>query len=277
MEENRAEDLGTPAPEPQLDEAGGDSHRFPEEKPDGSPSSDITGIVEAVLFAADAPVGVERLVHVAGATTEAIQAAVIELNRQYSDSGRTFRINRVAQGFQLYTVPEYAEWVRRLYQHQYVHRLSRAALEVLAIVAYRQPMTRPEIEKLRNVDCSGPLLTLLERRLIATAGRAHRPGNPFLYRTTREFLRYFGLERLEDLPRIEELGDFLASHQPGAEDQVEPVPGTRTFDSLAVDLSGVGDRGAGAEEQGAGHEPQPETPEPDPSGSESPDLDSSNP
>jgi segregation and condensation protein B len=222
----------------------------------GSQSADITGIVEAVLFAADAPVGVERLVQVAGAAPEAIQAAVIELNRQYSASGRTFRINRVAQGFQLYTMPEYAEWVRRLYQHQYVHRLSRAAPEVLAIVAYRQPMTRPEIEKLRNVDCSGPLLTLLERRLIATAGRAHRPGNPFLYRTTREFLRYFGLERLEDLPRIEELGDFLASHQPGGES--EP----RTFETLAVDFREAGDSGPGPRDQGTeGSGAEPGTPE----------------
>lgn len=196
-------------------------------------------VVEAVLFAADAPVGPERLAQLAGADAGAVAGAVVELNRAYQASGRTFRINKVAQGYQLYTMPEYAQWVRDLYQHQYVHRLSRAALEVLAIVAYRQPITRPETEKLRSVDCSGPLLTLLERRLIATAGRAHRPGNPFLYRTTREFLRYFGLESLDDLPRLEELGEFLASHQPGSPGSGEPEPRApaHTFDSLAVDLS----------------------------------------
>ena len=227
------------------------------------PPADITGIVEAVLFAADAPVGPERLDQLAETTIDAVQTATIELNRQYSATGRTFRINRVAQGFQLYTVPEYAEWVRRLYQHQYVHRLSRAALEVLAIVAYRQPITRPEIEKLRSVDCSGPLLTLLERRLIATAGRAHRPGNPFLYRTTREFLRYFGLEQLEDLPRIEELGDFLATHQPGADaDETESRPEGRTFDTLAVDLSEG--RGQGPDPDTRPPSSDPQSPPPDP-------------
>ncbi|MEO0070369.1 MAG: SMC-Scp complex subunit ScpB, partial [candidate division WOR-3 bacterium] len=114
----------------------------------------------------------------------------------------------------LHTLPEYADWIRKLYQHNRVQRLSAAALEVLAIIAYQQPVTRPEIEKLRGVDSSGPILTLLERGLIVTAGRAHRPGNPFLYRTTEEFLRYFGLESLDELPRLEELEAFLAAREP---------------------------------------------------------------
>ena len=118
-------------------------------------------------------------------------------------------------------------------QRQYTHRLSGAALEVLAIVAYKQPVTRPEIEQLRGVDCSGPLVTLLERRLIATYGRASRPGNPFLYRTTPEFLRYFGLAGLEDLPRMEEIGEFLARREAGP-DEAGPGKG-ETFDSLAMD------------------------------------------
>jgi segregation and condensation protein B len=195
---------------------------------------EVQRIVESLLFAADAPLGPERLAGLARVPAETVLRAVQNLNQQYTDTGRVFRINRVAQGFQLYTVPEYADWVRSLYQHQFVHRLSRAALEVLAIVAYRQPVTRPDIEKLRNVDCSGPLLTLLERRLVATAGRAHRPGNPFLYRTTREFLRYFGLESLDDLPRLDELSQFLAERQPG-EETVQT--GVEAFDTLAIDRS----------------------------------------
>ena len=190
-------------------------------------------VIEALLFAADAPVKLDRLAELAEVPPETARAVIDGLNANYQETGRTFRVQRVAQGFQLYTMPMYAEFVRRLYQHQYTHRLSRAALEVLAIIAYKQPVTRPEVEQLRGVDCSGPLVTLLERRLIATYGRAARPGNPFLYRTTPEFLRYFGLAGLEDLPRMEEIGEFLARRETGP-DAGEPDK-RETFDSLAMD------------------------------------------
>ncbi len=190
-------------------------------------------VIEALLFAADAPVKLDRLAELAELSPDTARAVIEGLNATYQETGRAFRVQRVAQGFQLYTMPAYAEFVRRLYQHQYTHRLSRAALEVLAIVAYRQPVTRPEVEQLRGVDCSGPIVTLLERRLIATYGRAARPGNPFLYRTTPEFLRYFGLAGLEDLPRMEEIGEFLARREAGP-DAGEPDE-TETFDSLAMD------------------------------------------
>uniref|UniRef100_A0A7C4GAJ1 SMC-Scp complex subunit ScpB n=1 Tax=candidate division WOR-3 bacterium TaxID=2052148 RepID=A0A7C4GAJ1_UNCW3 len=182
--------------------------------PDSAP---LPAIVEALLFAADEPLSLKRLSELTGGEENALRTAIDELNSTYAAAGRTFRIHRVAQGFQLYTLPDYADWVRKLYQHTHVIRLSRAALEVLAVIAYRQPITRPEIDKLRGVDCSGPLITLLERSLITTAGRAHRPGNPFLYRTTREFLRYFGLESLDDLPRPEEISTFLAAREARAD------------------------------------------------------------
>jgi segregation and condensation protein B len=190
-------------------------------------------VIEALLFAADSPVKLDRLAELAEVPPESARAVIDELNAKYAETGRTFRVQRVAQGYQLYTMPDYAEFVRRLYQHQYTHRLSRAALEVMAIIAYKQPVTRPEIEQLRGVDCSGPLVTLLERRLIATYGRASRPGNPFLYRTTPEFLRYFGLAGLEDLPRMEEIGEFLARRETGTNGSA-PDRG-ETFDSLAMD------------------------------------------
>lgn len=174
---------------------------------------DLDRIVEALLFASDQPLPLTRLAELTGADQDQIRTAIATLNQAYVDTNRAFRITRVAHGYQLYTLPEYADWIRKLYQHRRVARLSPAALEVLAIIAYRQPVTKPEIEKLRGVDCSAPLLTLLERGLIVTAGRAHRPGNPFLYRTTREFLRYFGLESLDDLPSLEELGAFLAERE----------------------------------------------------------------
>jgi len=179
----------------------------------------LVKVVEALLFAAEAPLPATKLAEVTGAPAEAARDAVAELNRQYERFDRTFRVHRVAQGFQLYTLADYSNWVRALYRRSGVQRLTGPSLEVLATVAYKQPVTKPEIEVLRGVDCSGPLITLLERRLIATAGRAKRPGSPYLYRTTREFLRYFGLETLDDLPPIEDLGAFLA----GREQDVEEV------------------------------------------------------
>lgn len=170
-------------------------------------------IVEALLFASDQPLPLNRLAELTGADQDQIRTAIATLNQAYVETNRAFRITRLAHGYQLYTLPEYADWIRKLYQHQRLPRLSPAALEVLAIIAYRQPVTKPEIEKLRGVDCSASLLTLLERGLIVTAGRAHRPGNPFLYRTTREFLRYFGLDSLDELPNLEDLGAFLADRE----------------------------------------------------------------
>jgi segregation and condensation protein B len=229
-----AGEVEAPTPEPEPLTPNPDSPLPTPESfaPDPSPLAPAE-VIEALLFAADAPVKLDRLAELAEATPEGARAVIDELNAKYQETGRTFRIQRVAQGFQLYTMPDYAEFVRRLYQHQYTHKLSRAALEVLAIIAYKQPVTRPEVEQLRGVDCSGPLVTLLERRLIATYGRASRPGNPFLYRTTPEFLRYFGLAGLEDLPRMEEIGDFLARRESGP-DGSEPDKG-ETFDSLAMD------------------------------------------
>ncbi len=179
----------------------------------------LPGIIEALLFAADQPISAERIKEITGASEDEVRDVINYLNQSYTETARTFRITRVAHGYQLYTLPEYAEWIRKLYQHNRRQRLSSAALEVLAIIAYKQPITKPEIENLRGVDSSAPLLTLLERGLIITAGRAHRPGNPFLYRTTKEFLRYFGLESIDELPSLEELGAFLAAREPGELEQ----------------------------------------------------------
>jgi len=207
-----------------------------------APPLDSNQVIEALLFAADSPVKLDRLAELAEVPPEAARTVIDRLNADYQETGRAFRVQRVAQGYQLYTMPTYAEFVRRLYQRQYTHRLSRAALEVLAITAYKQPVTRPEIEQLRGVDCSGPLVTLLERRLIATYGRASRPGNPFLYRTTPEFLRYFGLAGLEDLLRMEEIGEFLARREagpeevePGRDETSTPADPVEEYDSLAMD------------------------------------------
>jgi len=174
-------------------------------------------IIEALLFAAPSPVTLSRLCEIAGSKPEMLNATIDELNREYEAAGRAFRIQRVAQGLQLYTLPDFAEWVRQLFKTPRATRLSRASLETLAIIAYRQPVTKPEVEQLRGVDATAPLMTLLERRLIVIAGRAHKPGNPFLYRTSREFLRYFGLADLDLLPSRNELEGFLRARAEQAE------------------------------------------------------------
>lgn len=167
-------------------------------------------VVEALLFAAQEPLSLSRLVRIIGKDPLEIMQAIDALNQDYAATNRSFRIHQVSAGYQLYTLPEYSQWIKSLFEHTHRARLSKASLEVLAIIAYEQPVTRPEIERLRGVDSSGPLMTLLERRLIRIDGRAKRPGNPFLYRTTKEFLRYFGINDLSDLPSKEDLEEFLA-------------------------------------------------------------------
>jgi segregation and condensation protein B len=173
-----------------------------------SNASNLNNIIEALLFSENNPLTLTRLAEITNAPNQDIVNVIAELNKDYQTTNRTFRIEKVANGYQLYTLPEYSQWVRLLYKTSY-HRLSRPALETLAIIIYNQPITRPEIEKFRGVDCSGPLLTLLERKLIRIEGRAKKPGGPFLYGTGKEFLRYFGLASLNDLPNKEELSAFL--------------------------------------------------------------------
>uniref|UniRef100_A0A7C6A8Y0 SMC-Scp complex subunit ScpB n=1 Tax=candidate division WOR-3 bacterium TaxID=2052148 RepID=A0A7C6A8Y0_UNCW3 len=197
-------------------------------------------IVEALLFAANTPLSLSRLAQLAGKEPLAIIQAIEKLNQDYETTGRTFRIHQVSSGYQLYTLPDYGQWVRSLFQHTHRTRLSKPSLEVLAIIAYEQPITKPEIEKLRGVDSSGPILTLLERKLIQVAGRAKRPGGPFLYRTTKEFLRYFGINDLSDLPRKEDLEDFLIRRDQSTTDE-GPLKLVGTMESQ-VDKTAEGDQ-----------------------------------
>ncbi len=136
---------------------------------------------------------------------EEFSADIDVLEENYREAGHAFGLIQVAGGVQLRTNPEYAEWVKRLLSERLRSRLSRPALEALAIVSYRQPITRADIEHIRGVDCGGVLGTLMERGLVTVGGRAATPGRPLLYATTPDFLRYFGLNEIEDLPKIREL------------------------------------------------------------------------
>ena len=163
-------------------------------------------ILEALIFASDVPLAYTRAKNVIGEISpEEFSADIDTLEENYREAGNAFGLIQVAGGVQLRTNPEYAEWVKRLLSDRLRSRLSRPALEALAIVAYRQPITRADIEHIRGVDCGGVLGTLMERGLVTVGGRAAAPGRPLLYVITPDFLRYFGLNEIEDLPKIREL------------------------------------------------------------------------
>ncbi|MCZ6700314.1 MAG: SMC-Scp complex subunit ScpB [bacterium] len=189
-------------------------------------------IIEALLFAADQPITLAQMAELGPEDVEKASLRVIleELAADYD--GRGVQLKEVAGGWQLSTRPEYGEWVRRMHHVESRAKLSRAALDTLAIVVYRQPITKPEVEALRGVDSSGVLKTLLERRLIKILGRKRVVGRPILYGSSREFLQYFGLSDLTDLPRpedmdmppevapVDEQGDLLAVLEAPGEAQV---------------------------------------------------------
>ena len=186
------------------------------EPEDGMEPGDPTleQIVEALLFAADEPLSARRLASALDrATPAAVEEVVRALDQAYATGGRAFRIVEIAGGWRIVTRPELAPWVARLRETGGVPRLSQAALETLAIVAYRQPVARSELESIRGVTVDGVLRTLVDRDLVRIAGRGEGLGRPLLYGTTPHFLEYFGLPDLEALPRPEELEILFADRE----------------------------------------------------------------
>ncbi len=160
-------------------------------------------VVEALLFASDTPVEAERIQEVLDlGSAEEARALILDLKARYEAEDRGLQIVEVGGGFRMVTRPEVAPWLVRLAKSRTRSRLSRSALETLAIVAYRQPVSRPEIDMVRGVNSEAVLEGLLDRRLIRIAGRKDAPGRPFLYETTREFLVAFGLRDLSELPQV---------------------------------------------------------------------------
>jgi len=163
-------------------------------------------IVEAVLFASDAPLSAAELARADDALDEdRVEASIAELREEYARESRAFDVVEIAGGYQILTRPEYAPVLERFDAAPSVARLSGPALETLAIVAYRQPIGRAEIEEIRGVGAGGVLRTLQERELLAVVGRGEGLGRPLLYGTTRRFLEHFGFRSLDDLPKPEEL------------------------------------------------------------------------
>lgn len=173
-------------------------------------------VTEALVFVADEPVSAATVADVFAESTgddridtEHVEAAVQALNHGYQNTQRTFRIENWAGGFRLATIPEVAPFVRALLAAEQERRLSRSLMETLAVVAYKQPLTKPEIDHIRGVNADYALRRLLETRLLAVVGRDESVGRPLLYGTTDHFLEQFGLSRLEDLPRPREIDELL--------------------------------------------------------------------
>ena len=167
-------------------------------------SEDAKKIIENLLFITDRPLTPRRLAEVVeGIDAAAAMDIVTELQKEYSDTGRAVQIIEIGGGFQISTKPEYGRWVRKLYNEKMTAKLSNAALETLAIIAYKQPVTRAEVEAIRGVDIGAPLEKLLERGLVKIVGKRDTIGRPMVYGSTEEFLRLFGLNKVSELPDLD--------------------------------------------------------------------------
>lgn len=174
----------------------------------------LNSILEAILFAAEGPQKTDQLaMAVPEISQEELEEALETLAAAYEEDGRGWRLDRVADGWQLVSNPDFYSYVERFLEGKRRSRLSRAALEALAVVAYRQPITRGEIEELRGVDCGAVLHTLLDRELVTVRGRSQAIGRPLLYATTGRFLEHFGLTSLDALPKLEEMESLWASDE----------------------------------------------------------------
>jgi len=182
---------------------------------------EIKSIVENVLLAADQPVHVGELEKIFLNSVEKndLQLILDELKEEYQS--RNLQILEVADGYQLCTRHEFNDWIRKFLKLDRSSRLSQPSLDTLSIIAYKQPLTRQEVDDIRGVDSSGVIKTLLEKKVIGPAGRKKVPGRPIMYRTTQKFLEYFGLKDLSDLPTLEDLKDELEGDDPPLQSQIE--------------------------------------------------------
>jgi segregation and condensation protein B len=188
------------------------------------PPSNLRSAVEALLFASDQPLTLLLLAEALEAEPAEVSEALKSLGETYADREAGVELREMAGGWLFTTAPGQAEWVTRMLRGKRRMRLSRAALETMAIIAYKQPVTKSEVEAIRGVDASGVLATLLERNLVTIKGRSTVVGRPLLYGTTHEFLNYFGLRDLSELPRPEELRALVAAREPEQLEMLEMDP-----------------------------------------------------
>jgi segregation and condensation protein B len=189
---------------------------------------ELVPVIEALLFSAAEPLTAIQLAEACEADPLVVAEALARLQADCDADGRGIRLVEEAQGFLLVTRPDFAPYVGRLLRGRKKMRLSRPALETLAIIAYKQPVTKAEVDAIRGVDSSGVLNTLLERVLVTIRGRSKAIGRPLLYGTTSDFLSYFGLRDLTDLPRVEELKAIVGEREP-ENPEAEPEPEVLTL------------------------------------------------
>jgi segregation and condensation protein B len=172
-------------------------------KTDFEPS--VESVVEAVLFASDEPLTEERLAKIVGTSAKQIRQHIKNLNDKYKERNNAFRIEKIAGGYQMLTLSPYNHWLKKLLRVRSDSKLSPAALETLAIISYKQPIIRADVEAIRGVSAGEMIRGLMHKGLVKIVGRAEVLGRPMLYGTTKKFLEVFGLNSLKDLPKIEEL------------------------------------------------------------------------
>ena len=198
-------------------------------------SSEIKKIIEALLFATPDPLTQVKVNGIFDPDTPNLKKFVDELNEQYSNEDHSFEIRQVAGGYQLVARKEYEYFIRRLLSRSGRLSLSAAALDTLSIIAYKQPVSRYEIEAIRGVDSSGVIKTLLNRKMVKIKGRDTGPGRPLIYQTTNMFLEHFGINRLSDLPKLKEITELMES-DPMLGEQIavfqEQSPDEKETDSL---------------------------------------------
>jgi segregation and condensation protein B len=235
--ENSAEDAAIP----------GDC---PEEKSPSVPMVESMRVLEALIFASDELLTTDRLKSIVPGQPDArkIRQMVDKINIQLQKERHPFEIAEVGGGYQFRTVAYYYQWVQQLFKEKSAKKLSIQSLECLAIIAYKQPITKAEIEAIRGVLSDGAMKTLLEKHLVTISGRSEKAGRPLLYATTKEFLSYFGLNKLADLPRVEEfealakekLGDLSQAELEFLENEKPPVdPELDQSTAVAVDPEGT--------------------------------------
>jgi segregation and condensation protein B len=180
----------------------------------------IKEIIEALLFATDEPLAVRQIIDIFGILEEGekpkkinpdtVLACIEELNREFEQTNRSIRVVKVAGGYQFATRQEFGVWLGKMVKEKSKRKLSVSALETLAVIAYKQPVTKPEVEAIRGVNADYVLHSLLERNMVTIVGRAATPGRPLLYGTTKDFLKHFGINDLSDLPKPREINELMA-------------------------------------------------------------------
>ena len=203
----------------------------------------LKGILEALLFVTAEPIPVTRFLALLGAVTKQdVDQALASLAQDYEQEGRGLQLAEVAGGYRIVTKAEFAPWLKRLEKVKSPSKLSRSALESLAIIAYKQPIVRAEVEQIRGVETSGVIRTLLERKLVRIVGRKEEPGRPIMYGTTKFFLEHFGLRDLSQLPPLREFKQLGESEQAMLPiDEVVAVDGEPVTQSTEAVVEGLSD------------------------------------